>query len=310
MKRLFVVITLACSCNNPNMGTPPTGDMAGMGNNPDLAPPPGTQLRDLIESDFSLSPGDEYYQCQRVTLKEDVFIVRMTPVSPLGVHHQVLAIDPSPGADGTTNSMGGDCSPTDTDWVPFFASGVGSDTITLPPGVAYKATKGQQLVFNLHLYNATNSKLEGKAVMQVALAIDGSSYQPAGFPYVGNPIFTNIGPSLTVQGTCTVDKDTTIFAVFPHMHQSGKHMKIAVGSTVVWDADFNFNEQKFGFYPNWLGPETVVAKKGEKITVTCTYHPGAESKGFGDSSDQEMCFGFTFLYPPIGTAFGTPFCYP
>jgi hypothetical protein len=258
-----------------------------------------------MDAEYEIDPGTEYYLCRRITLQSDIHIVRITPVSPLGVHHEVLAIDPSPGTDGLSQS---DCPPTGPDWVPFFASGVGSGAITMPPNVAYIAKAGQQLVLGLHLFNAsTTQKITGKAAIEVAVPNDTSNYQPAGFPYIGNLNFT-IGPSLTVTGSCTVSHDTNIFAVFPHMHQHGRHLKIVAAGNTIWDEAFNFNEQKFGFHPNWKGPELVSLKKGDKIQVTCTYDAAAQGVKFGDSSNQEMCFGFAFLYPPIDTIFNSPYC--
>ncbi len=95
------------------------------------------------------------------------------------------------------------------------------------------------------------------------------------------------------------------------MHQTGEHLKITVGSTVVWDRDFSFTEQKFGAFPDWDStlPE-VKLKKGDKINVECKYSAAGVGKRFGDSTDEEMCFGFAFVYPAIPTFNGSPYCSP
>jgi len=283
----------------------PTNDQGTPG---DMALPPGTMSMRLLASHYTIPMGEEFYQCQRINLPADMHIISLNPVSPLGVHHQVLAIDPTPGAEGRSdNAHGGDCSPTDPDWHPLFASGIASPSLTMPTGVALKVAGGQQVVLDLHLFNATANEIVGDAAIDVVVALDPTGYQEAAVPFVGNMKFT-IGPSLKVTGSCTVDKDSKYFAVFPHMHQTGSHIKIAAAGTTVWDQDYTFTDQKFGVFPGWSGPESVQLHQGDKITVECTYDASGMGKSFGDSTTDEMCFAISYVTPPIATSLGTPFC--
>jgi hypothetical protein len=259
----------------------------------------------LLESSYTIGAGKEFYQCQRVTLPADTHIVGFYPVSPTGVHHQVLAIDPSPGADGNTPN---DCSPTDPDWRPLFASGVNSPSLTMPDKVALKVAGGQQVVLDLHLFNASQSAISGTAAIDIAVAVDPSGFEEAGVPFVGNINF-RVGPTLKVKGACTVDRDTRMFAVFPHMHQTGSHIKIVAGGTTVWDEPYAFDDQKFGFFPNWAGPPEVDLTSGQQISVECTYDASGMGRSFGDSSTDEMCFAISYVVPNIlNKPAGTPFC--
>src|SRR5437870_4768167 len=56
---------------------------------------PGATTKRLVSSQFALNQGEEYYQCQRVTITDALHILKVTPVSPTGVHHEVFAIDES-----------------------------------------------------------------------------------------------------------------------------------------------------------------------------------------------------------------------
>lgn len=276
----------------------------------DMALPPGAKAMRLIESEYEIQPGQEFYQCQRLTLPANANIVRITPVSPEGVHHEVFAIDPTPAADGKSAPDADDCRPVGFNWVTLFASGLGSPSLSMPPNVALKIDAGQQIVLNLHLYNAsTTDVLKGTAAIEVALVEDATGYEFAGVPFVG-PATGSVPQSAQLSGDCTVSNDTNYFAVFPHMHKTGKHMKVVAGTTTVWDADYNFEDQKFGFHPNWLGPPVVPLKKGDKISVTCQYTPEGAGKKLGDSTDEEMCFAISYVYPKITTAFGSPICSP
>ena len=67
-------------------------------------------------------------------MPSDLNIVEIIPVSPLGVHHEVLAIDPG-AKDGEYK-----CQAIGTNWTPLFASGVGSPSLTTPTNVALKVT--------------------------------------------------------------------------------------------------------------------------------------------------------------------------
>src|SRR4051794_21818207 len=138
---LFVVSLTGCSSSNGS------SDDGGAG---DLALPPGTESLRLVESSYDIAPGDEYYQCQHITMTQDAYLVRITPESPVGVHHEVLAIDPTPPADGVSR-----CMPIGTNWTTLFASGIASPSLVMPDQVALKVKTGDHVVLNLHLFNAT-----------------------------------------------------------------------------------------------------------------------------------------------------------
>jgi hypothetical protein len=236
-----------------------------------------------------------------------LYIVKVIPVSPMGVHHEVLAIDPGNNPDGKSV-----CVPIGPTWTPLFASGIGSPSLSMPDKVALKVKAGQHIVLNMHLFNASLSPLTGSAALDVVVAKDGTGYQLASVPFVGNISFS-VGPTLKVDGQCTMSNATSYFAVFPHMHTTGAHMKVWTESAggapaTVWDSDYLFNEQKFGEYPNWMGPQKVDLKAGDKIRVTCTYDASGLGKQFGESTNDEMCFAISYVYPAITTTLGTPFC--
>ena len=291
-------------------GGTPTRDLSGTIPGADLATatlPPNTKLLHLVSSDYTIPPGTEGYQCQRITVDRDLYILKITPISPLGVHHEVLAIDPSNGPDGMTR-----CGALDPTWHPLFASGVGSPSLEMPEGVALKIPAGSKIVLDLHLFNARPSgDVVGNAAIDVVAADSDSGYQIATVPFIG-PVQFTVPASGIVSGKCTLSNDTTFFAVFPHMHTTGKHIKIAAGKTgtetVVWDDDYSFNEQRFGIYPDWKGPAKVALKKGDKIGVTCTYDSTGIGKKFGDSTTDEMCFAISYVTPEIKTFQGTAFC--
>jgi hypothetical protein len=141
----------------------------------------------------------------------------------------------------------------------------------------------------------------------VAAAIDHSGFQLAGVPFVGNVGFTVPAAGGTINGKCTLSNDTQYFALFPHMHLQGQHMKVVTSGSVnmtVWDEDYSFNEQKFGAWT------PIQLKKGDLIENTCTYGPSPNGTPttFGESTTNEMCFAISYVSPPITTTLGSPLC--
>jgi hypothetical protein len=95
-----------------------------------------------------------------------------------------------------------------------------------------------------------------------------------------------------------MEQDVTLFAVFPHMHQLGIHLKstaepVSGEPRVLIDTPYSFEDQLY--YP--VNP-LLTLKAGDKVSVECEYsNPGTETVTFGDSSLAEMCFTGLFRYP-------------
>jgi hypothetical protein len=82
----------------------------------------------------------------------------------------------------------------------------------------------------------------------------------------------------------------------PHMHRIGKHMSTAVVHTdgtmeTIFDEPFSFGSETHYF-------KDYEVKPGEKLVTSCTFN-NTTDKGvpFGESSDNEMCYQFTFAWP-------------
>ena len=108
----------------------------------------------------------------------------------------------------------------------------------------------------------------------------------------------------TQTGRCNVTADSTLFAIFPHMHQTGVHQKVTLtpgaGTPVdVMDDDYTFDEQ---FY-RLLSPGVQV-HAGDRLDVTCTYDNPGDAMTFGESTTDEMCYAGIYVYP-AGSFFTT-----
>jgi hypothetical protein len=255
----------------------------------------------LITADWTMPAGTpDYYRCSRLTVTEDSYITSFRALAPQGTHHTVVTIGEATGPDGDF-----DCSAGTNDDAMLFASGVGTDQFTFPPGVAVKITAGQQLLLNVHLFNASDATLTNSSGTEVRLVPVSEVQNEAEMIFAGQ-VLLSIPPSGNPEkasGYCQMSADATILNVWPHMHTLGTHMKVDInGSNVIHDAAYDFNEQT-----NYPVTETV--NQGDRVNVECTYINNTGSTvEFGDGTMDEMCFAGFYRYPAQYT--GSIFCTP
>jgi hypothetical protein len=255
-----------------------------------------TQWSRIVEGSWSLQAGDEDPRwCQKVTVTEDTFISAIRPVHPIGTHHTTLSLRDDP--DGTATCAGSNLGPDI-----IYAAGVGSGELKLPAGVAMKLKKGQALFFGLHIYNASQQPLSGTSALEV-VKVPPSEVTHEADMFIAGPLGFTLGAGVsTVSNECTVRAEQTAFAIFPHMHQLGRHLKTtatASGTPVVLhDGDYRFEEQV------QLPIAPITLREGDTISTECTYdNDTGKPVTFGESSDTEMCFTILYRYPASGVRF-------
>jgi hypothetical protein len=251
----------------------------------------------LIATDWQLAGGQERYWCVDVTLDRDLYIGAFRPIAPQGTHHTVMSVR----AGGQPDNPGYPCqAQTEApNWL--FASGIGTPALELPTGVGVHLVAGSQIHLNLHLFNTGEGAISGHSGIEVE-EVSAASVEHEAELYLPGPFGFSIpatGQPVSYTGTCTVQHDQTLVAIFPHMHQTGVHFKAELvrdGSVIstLWDSDYQFDSQEFA--P--LGKLEVEA--GDQIKTTCTWQNNTDAPiGFGDSSTQEMCFSILMRYPML-----------
>lgn len=255
---------------------------------PDAATPPDG-FQSLIANTWTLSPGVQKYLCVRQTVTADTYVAAIRPVSPTGTHHSVLMVGTKDADDGVVECDSSLTKPA------IYASGVGTQELDLPDGVAVHLHAGQQLLMNLHLLNASDQPITATSGIDIKPIDPGAVQHEAGVVLAGATNFTiPDGGTTTITGTCTTPAGTTVFAVAPHMHLLGTWMKISYNGTVLHDASYSFDAQHYYM----LTPDLVTVANG-KLTVACTYdnHTGA-AVSYGEHTQDEMCYALSFVYPP------------
>jgi hypothetical protein len=265
---------------------------------PNPPPPPVIEWKTLISRDWTLPSAREGYKCVRYTVTEDLFAGGFEAIAPLGTHHTLLTMGQPNAPDGVSDCNAGTNFPFSV-----FGSGVGTQPITFPQGVAFFIPKGMQLLLNLHLFNYGQTELRGTSGARV-FTIPASEVIDRAEGTMAGTLALNIPPGATTThtGYCTLTKDSTLFAVAPHMHQLGVHEKVVAetrqfGEVTLFDGPYNFHDQSYKL----IQPLQMAA--GDRVRVECTHrNTTTRTVTFGESSLSEMCFAGMYRYPHAGTA--------
>lgn len=268
-------------------GTPDAGDV-------------NAEWSRLVDGSWEIPAATEFYKCARLTVQEDTYISGFKSIGPLGTHHTVLTVGAPSGPDGIT-----DCDAGTNANTMIFGSGIGESLFHFPAGVGVKIPAGQQLVLNLHLFNVSDAPITGTSGTDVQLTTAANIEFEAESVLMGKAIGLQVAPGPVEQvGTCTMSQDFTLLTIAPHMHQLGSHMKVEAlrgnSTEMLHDEAYDFYDQKL------YELEPVSMSQGDKVRVTCGYNnTTGQMVGFGDSSEEEMCFAGMYRYPKApSTAFG------
>ncbi len=291
------VAVVACGGGASNGDVSGDGADAAVVDAPDA--PPGWEM--LVGRSWSVPAGSsDTYKCTRIKMDHDVWISGFRAVAPTGTHHTVVTIS------STATPLGDyDCNVGSLDYQMLYASGVNTDELRFPAGVAMQVKAGQYINLNLHLFNATDGEITGTSGILIKTMDAAAVVHPADMVFAGTMDLTipSDGQPHDVLGGCTTPRDWNVFTLWPHMHQYATHQKVTVtlpgqAQESLLDIPFTFTEQRN--YPD-------VAKaipKGSRLDVTCTYVNNSGSTiSWGDSSTAEMCFTGMYKWPAGGTLF-------
>ncbi len=284
----------ACGESSPNAGAD-AGESGGADANTSQDPDAAVgDSVELITGTWSKAPGSDAYWCAWRTVQEDTYITSFEAIAPFGTHHTVVSVtDTYTGPDKEEACGVG----TMADQL-LYASGVGTNAYPLPEGIAVKVKAGQTIMLNLHLFNVGEETLTGTSGTRITTTTESEVTDLAEFFFAGTYVFQvpDNGTDYSASGSCTLDADSTVFTLWPHMHQVGKHMDVTHNGNSLLNEEFSFEEQKM--YP--ITPVEMAA--GEKINVSCTWNnpQGNGVKRFGDNSTDEMCFAGVYRYPARG----------
>jgi hypothetical protein len=175
------------------------------------------------------------------------------------------------------------------------------------------------LRLDMHYYNLTGTQEEFDQSGVSLCVVKGAHLRPkvaaihGGFA-VFSPLMVPANTrGYALNGSCTVraSSPVTLVSLSPHAHTRARHMKAVLikkdgSERVLHDADFSFYEQvAYPFEP------AVILEDGDVMKTTCTYdNDSARNIGWGEDTDDEMCFHWGFYYPKGGFTCGPTNLFP
>lgn len=273
-----------------------TTDVVADGDGGQVFPTPPDGGQQLLMTDYTLQPGEERYYCWTFTSPDhEVGVTAVDNIAGKLVHHVALFQAMVPEEEGfhECNVL------VRLTWMPIWAGGKGGNDLELPSGVAFKVPAQTQYVVQYHLLNATPKAVTEKSAINLAYTHDLSGYQPAGIFALGQ--FQLSIPDGAVgysQDTgCAVSQSFHVFAAFPHMHQLGQKLELFKGPS---EADlttaYAIDPWPFGDQP--FDRVDFEVASGDYLRSRCTWdNDTGHPVGFGESSNDEMCFLVLFAYP-------------
>lgn len=301
-KKTFAICLLAAACGSEAQPGP-VGDYQGP---PEitggegqtlLEPAPPADGQQLTSERFTLEPGDEKYYCYTFRSPADGVraITEIVPIATGVVHHEVIfqtLVDEPEGFFECPILQ-------KATWQPIWAGGAGARGLKLPSGVAFKIQPDTQYMVQYHLLNTGASAVTSRAAFNLHYAADADSQDPAGLFAMGS--FNFEIPANTekyeLSVKCQANKELKVFAAFPHLHQSGKRVTFETGAAEASAAmAYEINPWKFGDQP--MDPVDFTIRNGDFMRATCEWsNPSDRPIGYGESSNDEMCFMILFYHP-------------
>jgi mono/diheme cytochrome c family protein len=246
--------------------------------------------------------------------EEDRWItgIEVSPGAAEVVHHVVLYLDP----DGVTPEMdrkqagpgftvyGAGAGFEPFIWLQGWAPGAAFRM--LPEGTAWRVPAGAHMVMQVH-YHAHGRAVKDRTRVGLHFA-RGPVKKRVRTSYVGTEQFQIPAGAARhpVTASAFVPRDVTVLAVWPHMHQVGREMKVSATGPegdlkpIVWVPEWDFNWQLM-----YALKEPLPLPAGTQLDLLAVYdnssgnpaNPSRPPKAvrFGPQTTDEMCYCF-FLY--------------
>jgi hypothetical protein len=269
---------------------------------PDLLGPPDLSLQP--DSGFVLDDSvEDLYWCFRydpgLDRERDLVASRITPDNEAAVHHVIVFREPGGAGKKPEGLPGFSCggAPADAEFLTGWAPGAAPAELPEPYGI--RLAEEDALIVQVHYHAQANAPPTDRTLVELWLAAEPVE-KPLKVVWTGSfEILVPPGLTQEVEGTCRVPEDVgpvELVAVAPHMHQAGTSFRSwiarADGSdTCLMDIpDWDFD---------WQGGYTFRApislQPGDVVHTRCTFrNTGDDMIGWGEGTEDEMCFQFNF----------------
>jgi len=266
--------------------------------------PTDAEIMAFSSNNYPVPLDDDHYICFPFTISLDqpMDIVRFD--FELGevevLHHIVLYGDP----EGLGGDVPFECGGMAVDHSQFmYAWAPGGQPLQFPDGFGYPVNDGDKVILQIHYNNM--KKLEGlEDSTKVEIYLTESNEEEVGLAAIG-PLKIQVSPFSEgySESACSINETVTMISSFPHMHETGKKFRQVVlredgtEELIVQVENWDFSEQPYFHTP-------VVLNPGDTIITRCDFeNPNAYTVIQGENTEDEMCFNFAYLYPPLESAY-------
>ncbi|PKN54919.1 MAG: hypothetical protein CVU56_23980 [Deltaproteobacteria bacterium HGW-Deltaproteobacteria-14] len=274
-----------------------------------VAPPPIVATSSTGTGEWTMGTGVEKTKCvvKRLDNAEEMWVSQVRTDLGAGSHHMIVYI-----TDATEERAAPfDCDPfVETlkgQTFPLMITQIKHETLTFPPGVAFRFAPHQMVRIEAHFINYFPDDISAHGEVHFdAIAADRVTDE-ANLLFYGNPDFEiPAGQSYTTPWRfIDVPAGTKIFAVTGHEHQLGEDVEIRYadgpedeGQPIypTEDDPFTWDEPPVEYFD----PPLAFAE-GQGVRYRCTWdNPTDKKVGFGESANSEMCFLWAYYYPSQG----------
>jgi len=255
-----------------------------------------------------MKPGKEVTKCVRKRLDntDPIWVTSIETKLNKGSHHVIVyrsdqdtEFEEPIDCDPFVETLGGET-------IPLIITQVKDETLTLPPGVAFKFEPNQMIRVEAHYFNYYTEDITAHAEVTFNTIAAEDVEHEADMLFYGTPDFS-VPPGeehTTPWHFIDVWEDTKIFAVTGHTHQYGTNVEISQSTSSDDEGDyiypkstpFQWDESPIEQY----SPPLHFAE-GEGLRYRCTWNnTGNDTLTFGESAKKEMCFLWAYYYPSKG----------
>lgn len=203
-------------------------------------------------------------------------------------------------ADAPVGPFG--CGSPELDWDMVSGWAPGQPDESMPMGVGVRAFPGDQFILQAHYDQVAVMGQTDQSGIRLIMT-DQPGLQEAAVLWAGGAWTNGIeGSNVMRRGTRTMNTPFTMFSVFPHMHKLGTRITLEIRRSG------QSNWEMVGEVPAWSfddQPKITIpfqfqsVRSGDTLRTTCWWDTMGRSVGFGEASDDEMCFNFINHYPKL-----------
>lgn len=194
------------------------------------------------------------------------------------------------------------CGSPELDWDMVSGWAPGQPDESMPQGVGVRAFPGDQFVLQAHYDQVSQAGLLDQSGIRLIMT-DQPGLAEASVLWAGGAWTNTIsGNNVRRRGERTMNTPFTMFSIFPHMHKLGTRITLELrrAGTQTWEMVGEVPAWSFDDQPKLTIPMAFQqVQRGDTLRTTCWWDTLGRNVGFGEASDDEMCFNFIHHYPSL-----------